>query len=176
MILKGFKERSNKKYLNKILSTRNINVNDKKINSLGVIMHIDESDDFEIFRTLAADLNIHPNKLKIIAYSNIIKEDYNSWEMCFNAEDFGWGGTIKNVELRTFLDTQFDALISYYSSDELKLKMLTAMSQSAFKIGVLQTDNRLNDLIIKSNLSEFSVFKNELFKYLTVLKKIKNEQ
>ncbi len=78
--------------------------------------------------------------------------------------------------MKTFLDTKFDALISYYLSDELELKMLTAMSQSAFKIGILQTDNRINDLIIKSNLSEFSVFKNELFKYLTILKKIKNEQ
>ena len=78
--------------------------------------------------------------------------------------------------MQSFLDTKFDALISYYTKDELELKLITALSKSKFKIGILQTDERLNDLIIKSNISEFNVFKNELFKYLTILNKIKNEQ
>ena len=176
MILKVFKEKSNIKYLNKILSIRDVDVSDSKIKSLGVIMHIDEINDFELFRSLAVNLNIRPNKLKVIAYSDNVKEEQNSWDLCYNPKDFGWNGTIKNSELKTFLDTKFDALISYYSKDQLELKLLTAMSQSLFKIGILQTDDRLNDLIIKTNLSEFNVFKNELIKYLTILNKIKNEQ
>lgn len=176
MILKGFKEKSNKKHLNKILSNRNIQVNDSIIKSLGVIMHSDDVNDFEMFRGLAVNLNIHPNNLKIIAYSSNVDNKQNSWDACFNDEDFGWNGTIKNVELKTFLDTEFDALISYYTEDVLELKLLTAISQSQFKIGIFQTDDRLNDLIIKANLSEFNVFKDELVKYLTILKKIKNEQ
>ena len=176
MILKVFKEKSNKKYLNKMLSIRDVNVNDSKIKSLGIIIHIDEIDDFELFRGLAKELNVLPNNLKVIAYSTNNKNKQSSWDTCFNNKDFGWNGTIKNVELKTFLDTKFDALISYYANDELELKLLTVLSQAKFKIGILQTDNRINDLIIKTNLNEFKVFKFELVKYLTILKKIKNEQ
>jgi len=175
MILKVFKEKSKKKYLNKVLSIRNLNVDEKRIKNLGIIIHIDEIDDFELFRGLAKELNVLPNNLKVIAYSSNEKNEHNSWDSCFINKDFGWNGTIKNIELKAFLDTEFDALISYYAQDELELKLLTASSQAKFKIGILQTDIRLNDLIIKTDLKEFNVFKTELIKYLTILKKIKNE-
>lgn len=176
MILKAFKEKSNKKYLNKLISNRYTNVNDQKINSLGVILNIDEIDDLELFRSLSDDLNVHPNKLKVIAFSADKKEQQHSWDLCFNPDDFGWKGHIKHVELQTFLKMKFDALISYYTSEQLELKLLTAMSEAQFKVGILQADMRLNDLIIKTPLKDFNVFKKELFKYLNILKKIKNEK
>ena len=176
MILKGFKEKSNKKYLNKMLSKREVYVDDSKVESLGVILNSDEVDDFELFRGLAAYLNVRPNRLKVIAFSPTKNEKPNFWELCFNEKDIGWNGAIKNVELKSFLDKPIDVLISYYTSDELELKLLTGLSNAKFKIGILQTDMRLNDLIIKTNLDEFEVFKKEVFKYLTILNKIKNEQ
>ncbi|WP_298238892.1 hypothetical protein [uncultured Algibacter sp.] len=172
MILKGFKEKSNKKYLNKILSKRHVYVDDSKIKSLGVILNIDEVDDFERFRNLATYIRVRPNRLKVIAFSPTKSEKPNFWEVCFNPKDIGWKGAIKNIELQSFLDTSYDALISYYTSDDLELKLLTGLSKAKFKVGILQTDPRLNDLIIKTNLNEFNVFKKELFKYLTILNKI----
>lgn len=176
MILKAFKEKSNKKYLNKMLSNRKIYIDDSKLDSLGVILNVDELADFELFRTLAKDLNVHPNRLKVIAYSANKKDEFNSWDLCFNPDDFGWNGAIKNVELEAFLNTNFDALVSYYTNEDLELKLLTVASKAKFKIGIMQTDIRLNDLIIKTQLKEFEVFSGELLKYLMILNKIKNEQ
>jgi hypothetical protein len=173
MILKGFKEKSNKKYLNKLLSERHVNVTDNKVESLGIILNIDEVDDFEWFRSLAEYLKVHPNKLKIITFSVNKKEDLNSWDLCFNPKDFGWKGNIKNVELQSFLDTKFDVLVSYYEKEVLELKLITARSKAKFKVGILQTDERLNDLIIKTSLKQFGIFKEEIFKYLNILNKIK---
>jgi len=173
MFLKGFKEKSNKKYINKMLSGRHIDVRDSKIESLGIILNIDEANDLEVFRTLALRLNVRPNKLKVIAYTENIKDALYVWDTCFHPKDIGWNGKIKNIELQIFLDTEFDALISYYTKDVLELKLLTATSKAQFKIGILQTDTRLNDLIIKTSLKEFNLFKKELLKYLTILNKIK---
>jgi len=50
MILKGFKEKSNKKYLNKLLSERQVNVEGNMLISLGIIFNSDEIHDFESFR------------------------------------------------------------------------------------------------------------------------------
>ncbi|WP_299550234.1 hypothetical protein [Seonamhaeicola sp.] len=175
MILKGFKQKSNKKYLNKLLSERHVNVTGSKTESLGVILNIEEFNDFESFRKLADFIKIRANKLKIIAFSKIKKDDLNSWDDCFNPKDFGWSGAVNNVELQSFLDRDFDVLISYYQQDVLELKLMTAASRSKFKIGILQSDERLNDLIIKTDIKEFNVFKNEVFRYLTILNKIKNE-
>lgn len=175
MILRGFKRKSNKKYLNKLLTERCVNVTDNDVKSLGVILNIDEVDDFEMFRLFADNINIHPNKFKIIAFSEKKKDNLNAWDNCYNPKDFGWNGTIKNLELQAFLDSKFDILISYYKKEILELKLITTLTSAELKIGILQSDKRLNDLIIKTNLKEFSVFKKELLKYLTILNKIKNE-
>ena len=110
MILKGFKEKSNKKHLNKLLAQRDVSVADTKIESLGVIINIDEIDDLDLFRTFADFINVRPNRLKIISFSANKKDNLSSWDACFSPKDFGWNGAIKNVELQAFLNTKFDAL------------------------------------------------------------------
>lgn len=172
MILKRFRDNSIKKYLNKTLSNRKIFVDNSRAKSLGILFNIDEVDDYESFRQLGNYLGIRPNRIKIIAFSPTQIDKPNFWEVCFNPKDIGWKGTIKNIELQSFLDKEFDVLISYYSSDELELKFLTGVSQAKFKIGILQADSRLNDLIIKTQVNEFNVFKKEVFKYLNILNKI----
>ncbi|WP_372755276.1 hypothetical protein [Mariniflexile sp.] len=175
MILKGFKEKSIKKQINKLLIERHVNVTNNKIESLGIIFNLDEINDFEEFRALASFLKVQPNKLKVVAFSSKPKEALKSWDVCYSSIDFGWKGVIKNSELQRFLDTEFDALISFYETEVIELKLLTAKSKAQFKIGILQDDERLNDLIIKTTIKEFDVFKTEIFKYLTILNKIKNE-
>lgn len=172
MILKGFKEKSIKKYINKLLSQAHENASDNKIVSIGVILNIDEIDNFEWFKELASFLNVHHNKLKIIAFSIQKNDSLRSWEDCYHPIDIGWRGTIKNGGLESFLDTKFDALISYYEADVTELKLLTTLSKAQFKIGILESDERINDLIIHTKLKDFNIFKKEIFKYLTVLNKI----
>ncbi|APY09734.1 hypothetical protein BWZ22_00060 [Seonamhaeicola sp. S2-3] len=172
MILKGFKEKSNKKYLNKLLTEREVNTTKSEVQSLGIILNIDEFDDLESFRKLADLIKVRTNKLKIVAFSETNKENLNSWDDCFTPKDFGWKGVVKNVELQSFLNKDFDVLISYYLHDNIELKLMTAASKAKFKVGILVSDERLNDLIIKTDIKEFDVFKNEIFKYLTILNKI----
>ncbi|HZW63003.1 MAG TPA: hypothetical protein VFF15_05075 [Flavobacteriaceae bacterium] len=174
MFLKGFKEKSNKKIINALLKSRQVFVTNTKIEHLGVLLHINEFHDFEAFRKLANTMNILPNKLKIVAFTSNEKETPNFWEVCFSAKDFGWKGTVNNIELQTFIDTKFDALISYYSEELTELELITAKSNAQFKIGILQTDERLNDLIIKTKINDFTTFQNEVLKYLNIFNKLKH--
>lgn len=174
MFLKAFKEKSNKKIINSLLNSREVFVDSSKVEHLGVLLNIDEVGDFEVFRKLADEMNVLPNKLNIVAFSSNDKNETNFWEICFTPKDFGWGGTIKNIELRTFLEIPFDVLISYYTEDLLELKMITAKSEAKFKVGIFQGDERLNDLIIKTPIDQFRLFKKELIKYLTIFKKLKH--
>ncbi|MCB4797478.1 DUF6913 domain-containing protein [Neotamlana laminarinivorans] len=171
MILQGFKEKSNKKYLNKLLSNRETNVTDDKVESLGIVVNVDEFDDIEQFVNFSETINIRSNKLKIITFSENEKEDLLSWDSCFNPADFGWNGSIKNTELDTLISKNFDLLISYYTKNITEIKLITALSKAKFKIGIYQEDERLNDLIIKTTVKEFNLFKDEVIKYLTILNK-----
>ena len=172
MILKAFKEKSNQKYINKLLSARKAAVDSRKILSFGVILNVNEFKDFEAFRTFLKELGIKSNKIKIIAFVEDEKDQGYHWETYFGPKDFGWNGKINNVELQTFIDTEFDALISFYKEDTIELNSISAQSSANFKIGLSNTDQRLYDLIIDVKPSDFSLFKSELKKYLTVLNKL----
>jgi hypothetical protein len=155
-----------------LLAARKAAVDSRKITSVGVILNMDEYKDFEAFRTYLKELGIKPNKTKIITFIKDEKDINFHWETYLTPKDFGWKGKINNVELQTFIETEFDALISFFKDDVLELNSIVAQSKANFKIGISNTDRRLYDLIIDINPCEFGIFKDELKKYLTVLNKL----
>ena len=68
MILKGFKEKSNQKFINKLVSSRSAQISSKKIESVGIVLNMGEYDDFESFRIFFEELKLNPNKIKIIGF------------------------------------------------------------------------------------------------------------
>ncbi|WP_347922152.1 hypothetical protein [Pontimicrobium sp. SW4] len=172
MFLKRFKEKSNQKYINNILNSRSVIADSRKIESIGIILSFDEFNNYEAFKSLFKEVNILENKVKFIAFITDEKLTPNNWDAFFNSKNFGWKGKIENVELEEFINTEFDALISYYKEDNLELNMVTALSKANFKIGISGNDERLNDFIIDVKPNEVELFKMELIKYLKVLNKI----
>lgn len=172
MILKAFKEKSNQKFLNKLLSSKNAAISNKKIESIGVIIDATEFSDAEVFKNLFHELGVQLPKIKIVVFVEDEKKTERLWGNYFSKKDFGWRGSIKHAELKTFLDAEFDALLGFYKTDALELKMATALSKANFKIGLSGIDDRLFDFILDVGIKDFEVFKIELKKYLTILNKI----
>lgn len=172
MIFKAFKEKSNQKHVNKLLNSRCIAVSQTKIQSIGVILSLNEFGDLDAFRNLFSELDVLPPKTKIITFVEDNKITDKLWDTYFSPKDFGWNGAIKNIELQNFIDSKFDALISFYRKNTLELNLLTAASKANFKIGISNSDPRLYDLILDVETRNFELFKKELKKYLTVLNKL----
>lgn len=169
MFLKRFKEKSNQKYINKILDSRNANVNGRPINSVGIVVDYDEFNDYEVFRKFFKSININENKVKFIGFIRNEKELPNSWDSFYHSKEFGWHGNMTNVVLQEFVDTEFDMLISYTKSNSYELNVVPALSKANFKVGIADHDERLHDCIIKVEIDQVETFKTELLKYLKVL-------
>ncbi len=172
MILKGFKQKSNQKFINKLVNFRLAEVSSNKIESVGIVLNLSEFDDFETFRIFFGELKLNPNKIKIVGFTDDPKLTESSIELLYSDKQIGWRGKIKNNELLSFLNTPFDALISYYRNDNLELNLITALSKANFKVGLSNKDERLHDLILDVETKDFEVFKQEFIKYLTILKKL----
>lgn len=172
MILKAFKEKSNQKYINNLLSARKTMANNNKIKTVAVILDADDFDDFEAFRKYFKELNLTSPKHKIIAFTKDDKYESSQWETYFSPKDFGWKGKIKNTDLQTFINETYDVLISYYKNETLELNLITAASNASFKVGLCRNDERLYDLIINVKPKAIDTFKKELKKYLNILNKL----
>ena len=172
MILKNLKEKSNQKFINKLIDSRRLYPSSKKIESVGIVLNLSEFDDFESFRVFFDELKLNPNKIKLAGFTEDYKLVGVSKKLLFSKKQIGWKGKIKSNELETFINTNFDALISYYKQDNLELNLVTARSKANFKIGISHNDERLSDLILDVKPKDFDIFKKELVKYLTILNKI----
>lgn len=172
MFLKRFKDKSNQKYINKTLNSRQADLGSQKITSIGVLLHGDEFIDYEKYRQLMSHIGVNENKVKFMTFVEDHKNEMNTWDDTFSPKDLGWNGKLSNAALQDFVNTEFDALISYYNSEALELQMLTASSKAHFKIGINTEDERLFDLIINVTSNEIDVFGQELKKYLKILNKI----
>lgn len=172
MILKAFKEKSNRKYVNKLLAERKPSVNNNKIKTVAVLLNANEFHEFEVFRVYFKALGLISPKNKIVAFTMDDKLEHNKWNTHFSPKDFGWKGKIKNTDLQTFINEPYDMMISFYKSEVLHLNQIAAASKALFKVGISNEDERLYDLIIDVELKEINIFKEELKKYLNILKKI----
>ena len=169
MFLKLFKDKSNQKYINRILNSRISNVRKKRIESVGVVLNLEEFSDYDVLKQFLKSINVLENKVKFIAFIEDEKDTLNSWDSYFYAKDFGWRGKINNIELEEFINSKFDVLISYYKKDRYELNVVTAVSKANFKVGIADHDERLNDFIIKIKPNQIEIFKSELLKYFKVL-------
>lgn len=172
MILKAFREKSNQKFVNNLLENRSQNVQDKKVRHVGVILNQDEFGDPEPFRALFKEFGLNSPKNTVVFFCEKEEDKRAQWETYFIAKDFGWSGNLKNSELYQFVEEPFDMLIAFYNENRPELHQIVAMSNANFKVGIHKHDERLFDLILELSVSRFDVFKSELKKYLTILKKI----
>jgi hypothetical protein len=172
MILRAFKEKSIRKYVNKLLETPKAVVNNNKVKTVAVLLNAEEFDDFEAFRHYFKAMGLTSPKHKVIAFTQDDKYESSQWEIYFSPKDFGWKGTIKNNDLQAFIDEHYDVLISYYKNEDLLLNFITAASKANFKVGLCRNDERLYDLIIDVKPKEIKTFKDELKKYLNILNKL----
>ena len=173
MILKAFKEKSNQKFIDRILAERKVSMSVNKIDSVGVLLNNSEFNDHsEIELFLQKEIGIKPNKCRFITFSENPKAESNLWDTVFTHKHFGWKGALKSQDLIDFTNTKFDVLICYFLASNFELKQIAAMSQAKFKVGISNEDERLYDLIIDLSPNNFDIFKIEFKKYLTVLNKI----
>jgi len=64
-------------------------------------------------------------------------------------------------------------LISFYEQKQIPLVIVTHQSKADFKVGFAEVDKRLNHFMINTAMENYTIFVEELFKYLRILNKIK---
>lgn len=172
MILKAFKEKSNRKYVNNLLATRKSAVDNSDVKTIAVLLNAEEFHEFEVFRVYFNELGLNSPKHKIVAFTMDDKLEHNQWNAHFSPKDFGWKGKIKNIDLEAFINEPYDMLVCFFKNQVLQLDLITAASKANFKVGISKEDERLYDLIIDVGLKDINIFKEELKKYLNILNKL----
>ena len=161
-----------KKHITKNLKNRTMfDVNDS-LTTIGFLVNEEDNIDFEIFFDISSTLGVHQKDIKIFSFLDIKTKTPTLIQNRIYSNHFNWRGEINNNNALDFLNTKFDVLVSYYSTKNNYLNLMTSKSNAKFKVGFNGVDDRLFDLIINVDPQNNQDVKSELLKYFKVLNKI----
>ncbi len=161
-----------KKIIRKSLSANIVPSDVHKIKTVGIVLD-------QAFLNFMPKLkqNLHAygileENIEIIIRNSPSKSEITSKYTSFNSSTVTWAGTFSDENIEKFVQTDFDLLINYYDQRKPVLLLVSSLSKANFKVGFATIDKRVNNLIIDASAEEYSVFDQELFKYLKILNAI----
>ncbi len=171
MIVKGLKRNNIKKNIEYHIKTRKSKAQEVSgIKSLAVLIDATQSINILSVIKLANELGVTSDGLVVMGYKDDQKEISDDKDAAYyNFKSFGVNGKVKSNSLTTFINTNFDVLINFYSESKLGLDYVASASMAKFKVGFAEVDNRINDLIIGASTNDTNLFISELKKYLKIL-------
>ncbi|TVZ22355.1 hypothetical protein JM84_1249 [Dokdonia sp. Hel_I_63] len=172
MFLNGLKAKSIHKQIDKQLRKRDYKPSGAKPVVVALLQDSTKPFDPVSLKKILKILNLSEKNLILLAYVKTMTKDQKELPSLFSEKQLGWKGVFKTAALENFKKQRFDILISYYHSDALALRAMTAMSNAVLKIGVSPEMESVNDLTIHVNDGQESIFIKEFEKYLKILKVI----
>ena len=150
-------------------SNRKIKIIPKKKLSVGLIIDtkFDLNDSF--IQKLAMKLELSRDRFHIMVFNKNNFKNFNT--NCISIDDVGLFGKLP-LSINKFLNKRFDLLFNFHYNNSL-LSLMSFLSKANFRIGLIQADKRLNDLIINMN-PENPAFIDESVKYLNIIFKKNN--
>jgi hypothetical protein len=172
MFLNYFKDFATKKIVKNSLSNVKYIASVSVIKKVGVIF--DESYFYERKELVEAlvENGIGQSYIKILVFKDKIKKNEIFDYPVFSHKDLSWRGTIDKKCVKEFVNDPFDLLINYYDIEKVPLVLVSHLSKASFKVGFSSIDKRLNHFMINTNAENYTIFMDELFKYLKILNKI----
>ena len=171
MFLKGIKRKSAQKYISKALKA-SVTPDSGKITSLAILVDASKYQEFPFLKELSTVFKIKPESIAILYYHPNKKIAVQFSDTFFTDSDLRFNGNVKNEVVNSFINTQYDGLINFYSEENLLLNLVSVQSKAKYKIGFSGTNEAFNDLSIATELGNITEFTFELKKYLSILNKI----
>lgn len=172
MFLNYFRTFSAKRVLKKSSLNVNSPISSTPIQTVGVLVDETSFDKKEQLIHLLITNGFKSENISVLAYKTKYKNKEKINYPHYSKKDVTWLGAIENTQAKEFKSMNFDLLISYYDEKKTPLQIVTHKSMADFKVGFSSSDKRFNHFMIDTEIENYTVFVEELFKYLRILNKL----
>jgi len=166
------KRRSLRKITERHVMSRDVSKVNDPVKTVGFLVDEKVFKEFEMLYNFYKDLDIAPKDVKVLSFIEVKKKLPSLRQNQVQCKDFNWKGEMHNQSAKEFIQKDFDMLVGYYQDKNAFLDTMISQSNAKFKVGFVGADERLFDLLIAVDAKNVKLFKQELIKYLKILKKI----
>lgn len=169
-MLKSFwHRRAYKKRLAEVIATKSLAA-PHRINKVRVLLDASLAIEKQFFIELAKSFAISPVNISIFVFpsGNPVEGQYSDF---FNPDDIGYFGHFQG-DLASICSKDVDLQINYFNTASLHMQWVAVAAKHKMSVGFSDVEQQINDLIFDFTPTDKNTFKEELIKYLTILKKI----
>jgi hypothetical protein len=156
----------------KVLAKRKIK-HTVAIKTVGILTDSSMIVDRDFIQNIANQLGISVSKIQLMTSASLKENEFSNKSniIFYNQNELSWTAQLTEQQNK-FCDTPFDVLINYFVLPGKLLSALSVCSRAKFRVGFVQTDARLNDLIFDFKPSQKDIFFDEFSKYIKTIFKI----
>ena len=169
MFKKFWHKRAAKKSLHTSLEEKSLS-RAFKIKHVRVILDTSIEIEQQFFNDLAKSFGIPLVNITVFAF-RASKELEKQYAHFFDPKEVSYFGQFQGDQA-LMLEKEVDLQINYFNRNDLYMDWASAFAKKKLSAGFLGVDQRLNDIIFDFSPTDKNTFKEELVKYLTILKKL----
>ena len=169
MFKKFWHRRAAKKSLHTSLEEKNLS-RAFKIKHVRVILDSSLEIEQQFFNELAKAFGIPQVNITVFAFRGS-KEIEKQYAHFFDEAEVSYFGEFQG-DLALMCQKEVDLQINYFNKEDLYMEWVSAVAKKKLSAGFLGVNQHLNDIIFDFPPKDINTFKEELVKYLTILKKL----
>ena len=141
-----------------------------KIKHVRVLLDSSLEIEQQFFIELAKAFGIPPVNISVFAF-RVSKEIDKRYEHFFDVKEVTYFGKFEG-DLALMCEKEVDLQINYFNREDLYMEWVSTHARKKLSVGFSNVDQRLNYIIFDFSPTDKVAFKEELVKYLTILKKL----
>ena len=119
----------------------------------------------KIHQSFASVFKDKQPQLQFVYYLKRKTKSNTHYSPQFNRYHLHWDGDLVHPYLPELMNQKFDLMLNYFKKSDLALLSLSSSIQAGFRVGFSSVDQRLNDLILASDVFQPEQFAQEFPKY-----------
>lgn len=134
-------------------------------NNIGILFNADRTDKDQLQQLIKKNFGVNSSQISFLGYS---KHNYGKTEkptFIFTQKDFTLYGKPNSEPITVFLNQNYKLLFNFFGENELCLENVAKLTQAKLKVGLSESNDKINDLLLALDSKNLDFFK-ESSKYI----------
>lgn len=136
-----------------------------KGSKIGILFNDDISDKYQLQKLIEKNFEVKPSEIIFLGFSRHRYDKVERPDFVFIQKDFSLFGQPKSEVITEFTSHKYKLLLNFFGKDELCLELVAQLTQANLKVGLQESSEKINDLILAVDHKNLNFFK-ESSKYI----------
>ncbi|WP_019038012.1 DUF6913 domain-containing protein [Psychroflexus tropicus] len=147
-------------FLNKKLDSKFSQKSEENFgHKIGILFNDDVSDRYQLQQLVESNYGVSDSDISLLGFSRHRYDRVEKPDFVFIQKDFTIFGEPKSEVITKFTNTKYEYLFNFFGQDELCLEIVALLTKAKLKVGLNESNERINDISFAMDSKNLDFFK-----------------